>query len=74
MSLKLKAAGIVGLVVVQSILVGLGVYLLLTNFSKEILLGIAGVGFVGYMLYIGYSIVLSQLEYKAKLIEMTNKD
>ena len=49
------------------------VRLALTNISPDFLPYIATTGFIGCMLYIGYSILLSQIQYEDKIKEIKQK-
>ena len=70
---RLRAVGQLALLIgVATVAVGT-VRLALTNISPDLLPYIAMTGFLGFMLYIGYSICLSQIQYEDKLKEMNRK-
>ena len=70
---RLRAVGQLALLIgVATAAVGT-VRLALTNISPDLLPYIAMTGFLGFMLYIGYSICLSQIQYEDKLKEMNRK-
>ena len=70
---RLRAVGQLALLIgVATVAVGT-VRLALTNISPDLLPYIAIAGFLGFMLYIGYSILLSQIQYEDKLKEMNRK-
>ena len=70
---KLRAVGNLALLV-GTVTVAVGtVRLALANISSDMLPYVAMTGFVGFMLYIGYSICLSQVQYEDKVKEMNQK-
>ena len=72
MNLKVKAGlDIVGMLAVGIVASGLTLFVL-ENVPLRTIGLVAGGVFVGYMLYLMYSIRLSQLEYREKLKEMVD--
>ena len=72
MNLKLKALrDVAGMIAVATAASGLTLFVL-ENVPLRTIGLVAGVGFIGYMLYICYLIRLSQLQYREKLQEMVD--
>lgn len=72
MNLKAKAAlDVVGMIAVAAVASGATLFIL-ENVPLRTIGYVAGAGFIGYMLYLAYSIRLSQLEYRNKLKEMVD--
>ena len=70
---SLRAVGRLAILVGVATAVIAVVRLALANISPDMLPYIAMIGFVGFMLYIGYTIILSQIQYEDKLKEMKQK-
>ena len=70
---RLRAVGQLTLLVSVAIAAIGTVRLALANIRPESLPYIAMAGFIGFMLYIGYSISLSQIQYEDKLKEMVDR-
>ena len=70
---KLRAVGNLATLVGIATVAMVTIQLALTNISADMLPYVAAVGFIGFMLYIGYSICLSQIQYEDKLKEMNQK-
>ena len=70
---RLRAVGQLALLVGVAITAIGTVRLALANISPDMLPYIAMTGFIGFMLYIGYSICLSQIQYEDKLKEMVDR-
>ena len=70
---RLRAVGQLTLLVSVAIAAIGTVRLALANISPDMLPYIAMVGFIGFLLYIGYSICLSQIQYEDKLKEMVDQ-
>lgn len=73
MNLKLKAARDVVGMLVLAVGVSASIQYILQNVPAEILGYIAGGAFVGWMVYVLYSIRLNQLEYRETLTKMVDK-
>ena len=72
MNLKIKAAlDVVGMIAVATVASGTTLFIL-ENVPLRTIGYVAGAVFFGYMLYLMYSIRLSQLEYRTKLKEMVD--
>ena len=70
---SLRALGRLALLVGVATSVIAVVRLALANISPDMLPYIAMTGFIGFMLYIGYSILLSQIQYEDKIKEIKQK-
>ena len=70
---KLRAVGTLATLVGIATAAMVTIQLALTNISADMLPYVAATGFIGFMLYIGYSICLSQIQYEDKLKEMNSK-
>ena len=70
---RLRAVGQLTLLLGVAITTIATVRLALANISPDMLPYIAMAGFIGFLLYIGYSICLSQIQYEDKLKEMVDR-
>ena len=70
---KLRAVGQLALLIGVATTAIAVIRLALANISPDLLPYIAMTGFIGFMLYIGYSILLSQIQYEDKIKEIKQK-
>lgn len=67
MDIRIRAAISTAAILAVSIAIGASTAFVVANVSVGTLLNIFIIGFVGYMIYILYSVMLGHLKYKAEL-------
>ena len=72
MSLKLKALTQTAGMIVMAVVVAAALNFILENVKTETVLQALGLGIMGWIVYIFYSIRLSALQYEEKLKEITS--
>ncbi len=73
MNIRVKAALLTAGMLAASTIIFLSIAVIVNNLTSDQLIMLVGIGFIGFCVYILYSITLSRLEFDAKIKEIRDQ-